>query len=620
MISSGERHRIERLLAVARVFLAVGVALLLYLDQLFHPGSLSRGNAGGVLLLVVYSALVFTLLARREASATFRVAVHLGDLCWPVALAVLAPKQSFWVLWFFAINAAAYRWGSWQTLATTGFALFLVIVEATLGQLVTTPHAESSMGPIDLPDLALRASYLLLFGVPVAYLAGRARQRRVDRQAIARLTRTPSLKLGMARTVQEILDQLRSLLGARDVLIAVNEIPAGRSYLWQARTADRSHEPAACVRELELSEEQCYWFAARARCWDMVRSRASGQRILALDHPQGRRTSPLPEPDMTSFMARHPCERLIVIGFALEKEWTGRIFVLDPTPVRDRKGRLKFLDAAVRELSPALYNSYLLRRVRSRSRVLERARVARELHDGVTQSLIGAQMKLEIARRNMVAAPAQVLDDLESVQRILQQEVSDLRDFMQRLKTADVGSAELLNVMTDCVDQLVHETGVAARLVTFDVDSILLSRRTCTELARILREALSNVRRHSGAQHVFVWFGAEGNRYALIVEDDGCGIASAPPSADDSWRLCAQPPSIAESVRAVGGTLMAYSALGKGLRLEISVPSAEARASSTESPRPSLTGSRPLGKLAMAKARVAGSSQPFGLAGGATPR
>ncbi len=619
MISSGERHRIERLLAVARVFLAVGVALLLYLDQLFHPGSLSRGNAGGVLLLVVYSALVFTLLARREASATFRVAVHLGDLCWPVALAVLAPKHSFWVLSFFAINAAAYRWGSWQTLATTGFALFLMIVETILPRLLTTAHAESSMGPIDLPDMALRASYLLLFGVPVAYLAGRARQRRIDRQAIAQLVRTPSLKLGMARTVQEILDQLRSLLGARDVLIAVNEIPAGRSFLWQARTADKSDEPAACVRELELSEEQCYWFVARARCWDIIRSLASGRRILTVD-PQGRRTSPLPEPDMTSFMARHPCERLIVIGFALEKEWTGRIFVLDPTPVRDRKGRLKFLDAAVRELSPALYNSYLLRRVRSRSRVLERARVARELHDGITQSLIGAQMKLEIARRNMVAAPAQALDDLESVQRILQQEVSDLRDFMQRLKTADVGSAELLNVMTECVDQLVHETGVAARLVTFDVDSILLSRRTCTELARILREALSNVRRHSGAQHVFVWFGAEGDQYALIVEDDGCGIVSAPASADDSWRLCAQPPSIAESVRAVGGTLTAYSALGKGLRLEISVPSSQARASSPASPRPSLTGLRPLGKLAMAKARVADRSQPFGRAGGATPR
>jgi hypothetical protein len=206
---------------------------------------------------------------------------------------------------------------------------------------------------------------------------------------------------------------------------------------------------------------------------------------------------------------------------------------------------------------------------------------------------------------------------------------------MHRLKTAEVAATELVNVMAECVERFEHETGAAARLVTFDVDRILLSRRTCTELVRILREALANVRRHSGAQHVFVWFGADANRYALIVEDDGCGIAGAsgsdtlalvdaghltqvrdsyrvvlnrgdwPRSADDSWRPCAPPASIAESVRAVGGTLTAYSSPGTGLRLEVTVPSARARASSYASPPATLAGTLLDERLAMATTRLA---------------
>jgi signal transduction histidine kinase len=605
-ISVGEQHRVERLLAVARIFLAFGVLLLAGLEWFVQARPLSSQYAFGISLYGTYSVLVFLLLAAGERPAAFRLIVHLSDLCWPVVLAALATRSdnAFWVLSFFAINAAAFRWGAWQTLATTAFALLLSMGDAIVH--LGTVRGAWSPGPIDPRELVLRAAYLLLVGVPVAYLAARARQRRADREAIAHLARIPSLKLGMARTVQEILDQLRSMFGAREVLIAVQEIPAGRAYLWQAR-ADATTEPSARVRELDRADEQCYWFAARARCWDMVESRASGRRILSWD-AQGRRRSPMPEPDMTRFLTGHPCERLIVVGFALEKEWTGRIFVLDPAPVRDRKGRLKFLEAAVRELSPVLYTTYVLRRVRSWSRELERARVARELHDGITQSLISAQMKLELARRGMTAASTQVLSELESVQRILRDEISGIRDFIHRLKTPDVTAAEVVNVMTECVEQFEQETGVATRLATFDVESILLSQRTCTELVRILREALANVRRHSGARHVFVWFGADGNQYVLIVEDDGCGIASEAQATDGAWQRCVQPSSIGESVRAIAGTLETYSALGRGLRLEITVPSAEAKATITP------------GKLAMAKAGLPARPRRGGVPGATVSR
>jgi signal transduction histidine kinase len=630
-ISSGARQRTEQLLAVGRVFLALAVALLVYLEEVFQLGA-SGGHTGLVGLYVLQSALVLWLFRRREPSAIFQALVHVGDVCWPLLLAVLAPTShhAFWLLWFFAINAAACRWGPWPTVATTAVALIFVISEASSHGLGMMTHSESLMGERDVTYRA--AAYVLLFGILAAYLARRARQRRAHRQAIAQLVRIPSLKLGLSRTVHEILNQLRLLLGAREVLIAVDEISAGRSYLWRTRASNEAGQREAHVREFDASEKQCYLFTARPRCWDTVRSHSPGRRTVIWD-AQGRRKLSTPEPDMTSFVDRHPCERLIVIGFAFRKEWRGRVFVLDPAPTRDREGRLKFVEAAIRQLSPALYGAYLLRRVRSRSRALERARVAQELHDGITQALIAAQMKLDLARRKVTAAPVQAVTDLESVERILQQEISNLRDSMRSLKTTRVPPTELVSVMAEYVGRFEHETGITARLVSRDVDSIRLSQRTCTELARILREALANVRRHSGARHVIVWFGAVENRYHLIVEDDGRGMESASDhdplavvsgehahgsrgvtsirsmantATDDGWRQCAPPPSIAESVMTIGAAVVVYSAPGAGLRLEVRVSAADMMKSLTESARAEVFAAVLLRKPTMARARLTG--------------
>ena len=60
---------------------------------------------------------------------------------------------------------------------------------------------------------------------------------------------------------------------------------------------------------------------------------------------------------------------------------------------------LRFLQELVRQIGPAVYNVYLLRRLRLRAGALERARFARELHDGAVQSLIAVEMQVDVLRR-----------------------------------------------------------------------------------------------------------------------------------------------------------------------------------------------------------------------------
>jgi signal transduction histidine kinase len=102
-----------------------------------------------------------------------------------------------------------------------------------------------------------------------------------------------------------------------------------------------------------------------------------------------------------------------------------------------------------------------------------------------------------------------------------------------------------------------------------------LAPRVCTEVARILQEALANVRKHSGAHKVLVNFARENGHYKLCVEDDGrgFGFTGRLPGAElEASSNC--PLVIKDIVRAIGGELMIESTKGSGARLEILVPAA----------------------------------------------
>jgi signal transduction histidine kinase len=95
----------------------------------------------------------------------------------------------------------------------------------------------------------------------------------------------------------------------------------------------------------------------------------------------------------------------------------------------------------------------------------------------------------------------------------------------------------------------------------------------CRELARIVQEALVNVRKHSQAAHVVVRFASHDGRWKLVVDDDGRGFPFA--GRFDLAQLDADrrgPLVIKERVRTLGGEITIESTPGRGSRLEITLP------------------------------------------------
>jgi signal transduction histidine kinase len=204
---------------------------------------------------------------------------------------------------------------------------------------------------------------------------------------------------------------------------------------------------------------------------------------------------------------------------------------------------------------------------------VDRALISRELHDGVIQALIGIEMQLEVLRRESIGkVPDGVATGLADIQRLLGQEILDVRDLMQLLKPEVVDAKRLVEHLADAVERFRYRTGIQARLVC-DADEIDLTPRTCREVAAIVREALANVRKHSGATSVVVRLERSGANWRLVVDDNGCGLdfeGYLTQEEADAQRK--GPVIIRERARAIGGSLALHSQRGFGTQLDITIP------------------------------------------------
>jgi two-component system nitrate/nitrite sensor histidine kinase NarX len=265
-------------------------------------------------------------------------------------------------------------------------------------------------------------------------------------------------------------------------------------------------------------------------------------------------------------------DAVVSVALVLGSEWSGRVYLFDPQMMGDPEEELRFLQEFAQQVGPAIYNVYLVRRLRERAGALERARFARELHDGAIQSLIAVEMQLDVLRRQSGAQSPVVKVELARIQKLLREEVLKLRELMQAMKSFEVDAERLLAFISDTVERFRRETGIAAEFVS-EVERVEMAQKGCRELARIVQESLVNVRKHSGAHHVLVRLAQRNGNLQLTVEDDGKGFSfSGRRSGAELATPGIGPAVIRERVHLLAGELAIESTPGHGARLEVRIP------------------------------------------------
>ncbi len=576
-----EIRRIERWLATARVFLAVSALVAIQMD----PTELGHSPAAYGLLgfYMGNSILVLMLLRRRKTStSSFRVLVHAADIVWPAFISVFAegPRSPFLLFFVFVLTAAAYRWGLWETLATAGAEVMLLWAESFVVLHRWATHAGSlpwrvfsglrvNVQEFEPKRLFMMSVYLLVMGLLLGYLSQQQKRLRAEKAVVTSMLAKVRVEAGLTGTLQQICTAITCMYGAQRLLIASQEIHSHRSFLGE-------------LRDGEGSSSEFIWLDSNPRGrksylddfpGDVCYAAKQGDRwsVVALDGEGNPIDSP-PTEALLKLRELQSFQSVIAISFVFEGEWRGRVFVFDPSWQGETQEQLRFLLDLRRQVGPAVYNVYLLHRLRRRASAAERARFARELHDGAVQSLIAVEMQVDVLRRQAETSPSVVRSELGRIQGMLREEVLKLRELMQQMKSIDVDARRFLSVVADTVERFQRETGIAARFVT-DVEKPEMPGKVCRELVRIVQEGLVNVRKHSQARHALVRLSESPVQWSLTMEDDGKGFPfSGRLSQEQLDQLGKGPTIIKERVGLIAGALTVESNPGVGTRLEIKVP------------------------------------------------
>lgn len=188
----------------------------------------------------------------------------------------------------------------------------------------------------------------------------------------------------------------------------------------------------------------------------------------------------------------------------------------------------------------------------------ERGRLARDLHDSVTQSLFAASLKAEAALTACDGAGSSgAVETMEQVRRLNRGALAQMRTMLLELRGDPIEDVPLQHLLRNLVETAESRASVDVSLSMSGEERV--PPRLHMPLYRVTQEALNNVVRHSRARHAAVELTADDGRVRLLVRDDGCGFE---PGAFGAAHLGLR--SMRERAEEAGAGLEVSSAPGRG--------------------------------------------------------
>jgi len=204
----------------------------------------------------------------------------------------------------------------------------------------------------------------------------------------------------------------------------------------------------------------------------------------------------------------------------------------------------------------------------------ERRRIARELHDTTAQNLVALRMDLSALKRSAAASDPPARTIIEESIALTESAIAEIRTLSYLLHPPMIEEAGLLPSLRWYVHGFQERSGIA---VTLDLPDELkrLPIATETALFRIIQEALTNIRRHSGSRVAGIRMEREPGMLMVDIRDDGRGVPLQ--LRGDETVLAAAGVGIAsmrERARELGGSMNVQSD-DRGTAIEIRLPIAE---------------------------------------------
>jgi len=203
--------------------------------------------------------------------------------------------------------------------------------------------------------------------------------------------------------------------------------------------------------------------------------------------------------------------------------------------------------------------------VGANARLAERTRIARELHDSISQDLFSINM-LAGGLRKALPANSGLRNEVESVERAASEAVQEMQALLLELRPMALEESGLVPALQELCRAYRERLGVT---VVADLEAVELAPPVEHAVLRVAQEALANAVKHSGAAEVRLRLHTENGSVAVDVTDDGAGFdpeTEGAPRSGLGLRL------MRERVEELGGSIALHSGKGHGTSVRVLIP------------------------------------------------
>lgn len=272
-----------------------------------------------------------------------------------------------------------------------------------------------------------------------------------------------------------------------------------------------------------------------------------------------------------SFFTDKPAQALAVVPLKLDTRSVGALWVARFEKCAFRETDLIWLNCLADQVVITIKHGIMTSQLQSLSVIDERARIAREMHDGLAQVLGYMNVQVQTLEAFLQQGKLdKVQSKLEQMRDAVQLAHADVRENILSLRTTLDADKGVITGIQEYLEAFGVQAQIATEFTNHIEDELELPPLAEVQLVCILREALTNVRKHANATNVSVTLTKQGwsedARIVMTIRDDGVGFSDYEKKRHFGLQ------TMTERAQSVGGSLLVSSKPGKGTQVECWIP------------------------------------------------
>ncbi len=294
--------------------------------------------------------------------------------------------------------------------------------------------------------------------------------------------------------------------------------------------------------------------------------------------------NPSLDPELRRFVSLHNCNSCVCLALRSGVNVYGIFLFAHPDPNYFNSDRLEILDIMSRQATVAIQNARLYQNLAlEQQRIVEtqeeaRRKLARDLHDGPTQSVAAIAMRVNFVRRLLEKDLDASKDELVKIEDLARRTTKEIRHMLFTLRPLVLETSGLIAALKAMADKMVEtfDQNVEVNVDKQIIDQLEISKQTV--IFYLAEEAVNNARKHAQASHIWVRLGflPDEQEVALLeIQDDGVGFDVEAVNRTYEQRGSLGMVNLQERSELVNGLLNIHSTSGQGTSVQIYIPLTE---------------------------------------------